>query len=67
MTREALSSLTLVSNDWFTDAEIMIESLQHKLRICEVGTIFYKNERRRSFVDVRTIFEFVINLFYYRF
>ena len=67
ITKEALSGLTLVSNDWFTDAEIMIESLQNKLRICEVGTIFYKNERRRSFVDVRTIFEFVINLFYYRF
>lgn len=67
MTRGALQTLHLVSNDWFTDAEIMIECLRHQQRICEVGTIFYKNDRRRSFVNYRTIMEFVINLFYYRF
>lgn len=67
ITKEAYKKLDLVSSDWFTDAEIMIEALKNKLRIGEVSTDFYENERRASFVKFSTIFEFVKNLFYYRF
>jgi hypothetical protein len=46
--------MNLLSNDWFTDAEIMIQALNNKIKICEVATVFYKNERRASFVSVGT-------------
>lgn len=67
MTREAYSKMKLVSNDWFTDAEIMIEALRHGLSVGEVSTVFYKNERRGTFVPFHAIFEFLRNLIYYRF
>ena len=67
MTREAHQRMQLVSNDWFTDAEIMIEALRIGLSVGEVSTVFYKNERRGTFVRFSTVFEFLGNLFYYRF
>ncbi len=67
MTREAYSKMNLVSNNWFTDAEIMIEALKHNLSIGEIPTIFYKNERRATFVPFSAIFEFLRDLLYYRF
>lgn len=67
MTREAYKKMNLTSNDWFTDAEIMIEALRNGELIGEVSTIFYKNERRSSFVPISAIFEFLKNLLYYRF
>jgi glycosyltransferase involved in cell wall biosynthesis len=67
MTREAYQKIHLISNDWFTDAEIMIEALRHDLSVGEVSTVFYKNERRGTFVPVTAIFEFLGNLIYYRF
>src|SRR5690606_31462065 len=67
MTRAAYQQLNLSSSDWFTDAEIMIEAMHNQLRIGEVATIFYKNERRKTLVGFDTIIEFTVNLFYYRF
>lgn len=67
MTRKAYESFNLVSSDWFTDAEIMIEALRNKLKIGELSTIFYENERRKTLVGYDTVIEFVYNLFYYRF
>ena len=67
MTREAYRKIHLVSNDWFTDAEIMIEALRHNLSVGEVSTVFYKNERRGTFVPVSALWEFLSNLIYYRF
>jgi len=67
MTREAYSKMKLVSSDWFTDAEIMIEALRHNLSVGEVSTVFYKNERRGTFVPFHAIFEFLRNLLFYRF
>lgn len=66
LSRTALAQMTLKSNDWFTDAEIMIEANRLKLRICEVATVFYKNERRPSFVKPVVIIEFIYNLISYR-
>jgi glycosyltransferase involved in cell wall biosynthesis len=67
MTRAAYRAMHLVSNDWFTDAEIMIEAIRNSLRVGEVSTVFYDNERRSSFVRPSAIWEFVCNIFYYRF
>lgn len=67
LTREAYNKMNLVSSDWFTDAEIMIETINSNLKICQISTVFYKNERRNTFVGFSTIFEFINNLFYYRF
>jgi len=67
MTRTAYQQMHLVSNDWFTDAEIMIEALRHELSVGEVSTVFYKNERRGTFVPFSAIYEFLSNLIYYRF
>jgi glycosyltransferase involved in cell wall biosynthesis len=67
MTREAYQRFNLVSSDWFTDAEIMIEALNNKLKIGELSTIFYENERRKTLVGYETVVEFIYNLFYYRF
>ncbi|HWB62084.1 MAG TPA: glycosyltransferase family 2 protein [Chitinophagales bacterium] len=66
LTRQAYQKLSLKSNDWFTDSEIMIQAFENKMRICEVSTMFYKNQLRHSFVGIRAIFEFIYNLFYYR-
>jgi glycosyltransferase involved in cell wall biosynthesis len=66
LSRYAFQQLNLVSNDWFTDAEIMIQALKLNFRICQISTVFYKNERRKSYVGLNTIFEFIYNLFYYR-
>jgi glycosyltransferase involved in cell wall biosynthesis len=67
MTREAYERIHLVSNDWFTDAEIMIEALRRDLSVGEVSTVFYKNERRGTFVRFSAVYEFLSNLIYYRF
>ena len=66
MSRKAYNQLKLQSNDWFTDSEIMIQAFSNKMRICEVSTTFYKNEHRKSFIGIKTICEFIFNLFYYR-
>ncbi|MDJ0865067.1 MAG: glycosyltransferase family 2 protein [Myxococcota bacterium] len=67
MTRAAYESMTLRSNDWFTDAEIVIEALRNELKIGEVSTVFLKNERRATLVPPAAIWEFLVNLFQYRF
>ncbi len=66
VTRESFRRMKLESNDWFTDAEIMIEAIRNELRVGEVSTIFLKNERRATFVPVSAIWEFLRNLVYYR-
>lgn len=66
-TRSAYEKLNLKSNDWFTDAEITIQAIQNNFRICQLSTVFYKNERRKSLVGFKTIWEFIYNLIYYRF
>ncbi|HMW13006.1 MAG TPA: glycosyltransferase family 2 protein [Chitinophagales bacterium] len=65
--KTAFQKMELQSNDWFTDAEIMIQAFKHKLKIAEISTVFYKNERKGSFVSWKTVAEFIINLFQYRF
>ena len=67
LTRKAYEQMNLISSDWFTDAEIMIQAIAMNMRICQISTVFYKNERRKTFVGFGTIWEFIFNLFYHRF
>ncbi len=48
-TKQAYQLMQLRSNDWFTDAEIMIQALKHNMRIAEISTVFYKNERSKKY------------------
>ena len=65
-TNAAYQQMNLRSNDWFTDAEIMIQAFKLQLKIAEISTVFYKNERKTSFVGLKTVWEFIFNLFEYR-
>ena len=64
--RLSLDTLQLTSNDWFTDAEMMIQARRYAFSIVEIPTVFKKLEGRRSFVKTHTIFEFLRNLAMYR-
>lgn len=66
-TNDAYQKMQLRSNDWFTDAEIMIQAMKFNMKIAEISTMFYKNERKTSFVGFKTVIEFIFNLFKYRF
>lgn len=60
---EVYEKMQLRSNDWFLDAEIMIQARRMKLKITEIPAKFYKCRYRESFVDFKSIFEFMKNLF----
>lgn len=64
--REGLLQMKLTSNDWFIDAEIMIQARRLKLHIGEVPTNFLGLTGRKSFVKPRAILEFISNLLRYR-
>jgi glycosyltransferase involved in cell wall biosynthesis len=66
MTRATYQRLDLESDDWFIDAEIMIQARRLGLRIGEVETRFLALTGRRSFINLRTLFEFLGNLARYR-
>jgi glycosyltransferase involved in cell wall biosynthesis len=64
--RAAYERMELRSDDWFIDAEIMIQARRLGLRICEIPTVFLGLTGRRSFVRFGTLFEFIGNLLVYR-
>jgi glycosyltransferase involved in cell wall biosynthesis len=66
-TRTAYSKLKLKSDDWFIDAEIMIQARRYKFKTGEIPTYFLGlRGSRKSFVNTTTIFEFIKNLIIYR-
>ena len=65
--RAAFERMTLSSDGWFIDAEIMIEALHHSMKIGELPSEFRRLDRRSSFVSFGAIFEFMSNLFRFRF
>ncbi len=65
-TREAYRKLNLESNDWFIDAEIMIQAKRHHFRTGEIPTTFYAHKERESFISFKAIWEFIKNLIRYR-
>jgi glycosyltransferase involved in cell wall biosynthesis len=60
--REAYGKLKLKSNDWFIDAEIMIQSRRLGFNVVEIPAVFYELKNRRSFVRAPAILEFIKNL-----
>lgn len=66
LTRDAYRRMELVADDWFIDAEMMIEARRLGLRVGEIPTGFLGLSGRRSFVSTRAVFEFVGNLLRYR-
>ena len=67
ITREAYEKLNLVSDDWFIDAEIMIQARRFNFKIGEIPTSFQKlKSNRKSFVGLSTVIEFIKNLIIFR-
>jgi glycosyltransferase involved in cell wall biosynthesis len=62
LTRAAYEQLELKADDWFIDAEIVLEAQAKGLRIIEMPVIFRRNEERASFVRVSAIWEFLRNM-----
>lgn len=62
----AYDRMDLRSNDWFIDAEIMLEVRHHKMTFGEIPTEFLELGRRRSFISVAAVAEFLRNLILYR-
>lgn len=67
ISRKAYNKIKLAASDWFIDAEMIIESRQHKLIIGEIPTVFYEHRWGKTFVKSTTIVEFIKNLVIYRF
>jgi glycosyltransferase involved in cell wall biosynthesis len=66
LTRSAYERLRLQSDDWFIDAEIMIQARRLGFRIGEIETEFLGLTGRRSFVRMSAVVEFLGNLVRYR-
>jgi glycosyltransferase involved in cell wall biosynthesis len=65
-TEETLKKMDLLSDDWFIDAEIMIQARRLKLNYSEISTQFTKLDTRKSFVKPAAIAEFIFNMILYR-
>ena len=63
---DALQKMELLSDDWFIDAEIMIQARRLKLNYSEISTQFTKLDSRKSFVKPGAITEFIVNMILYR-
>jgi len=62
LTRAAYERLDLRSDDWFIDAEIMIQARRLGFAVREIETVFLGLADRRSFVRLGAILEFLKNL-----
>lgn len=60
--RKFFDMMELTSDDWFIDAEMVIQARRYGVGIGQVPTVFLQSEERKSFIQLRTVFEFVINL-----
>lgn len=60
--RTALGRMNLKSDDWFADAEIVLEARRLGLGLEEIPVRFDENRHRGSFVNWRTVVEFVRNM-----
>lgn len=65
--REALERMSLVSKDWFLDAEILIKARRLLLPVVEVDVVGHARGGGRSNVRASTCLEFARHLFAYRF
>jgi len=66
LTREAYQKMDLKSDDWFIDAEIMLNVRDQHMRFYELPVEFFELEGRTSFVKPSAILEFIKNLVRHR-
>jgi glycosyltransferase involved in cell wall biosynthesis len=64
---DVYKSMVLTSDDWFIDAEIMLNINKLGIKYHEFPVVFYELHGRTSFVKFSAIFEFIRNLFLFRF
>ena len=64
--RGAYEQLDLGADDWFIDAEVIIQARERGLRIVELPVVFLRNDERASLVKPAAIFEFVRNMIQFR-
>lgn len=67
MKRDAYLRMDLQSDDWFFDAEIVLNCLALNLRMYEIPINFHSLDNRKSFVRFSAIIEFIRHLLKYRF
>lgn len=67
MKREAFERMHLESDDWFIDAEIMLNCLALGLRMYEIPVRFQSLGGRKSFVRPGAVFQFLRHLLAFRF
>lgn len=65
--RSFYEKITLVSTDFFIDAEIVIRALRVGVPIREYPTVFHARKAGASKINIRAGIEFIKNLFHYRF
>jgi glycosyltransferase involved in cell wall biosynthesis len=66
MTRSAYEQLDLRTDDWFTDAEIVLKARTAGVKIVEVPVHFLPRQRPSSLVGLGTVWEFVVNMVRWR-
>jgi len=59
MTREAYEKITLQSNDWFIDAELILNCINLNLHVYEIPVEFHSLGARKSFVKPGAVLEFL--------
>lgn len=62
LTRAAYEAMSLRSDDWFVDAEIVLEARRLHLAVGEMPVVFRRNDLRPSFVRPAAVLEFVRNM-----
>jgi hypothetical protein len=58
--------MKLTSDDWFVDAEIMLNVRGYRMSFREIPVEFDELKGRKSFVKPQAIIEFLINMVRYR-
>jgi glycosyltransferase involved in cell wall biosynthesis len=66
LTRSAYERIRFRSDDWFADAEIVLEAGRLGLHMVELPVVFNRNDERASFVRVGAILEFAVHMVRYR-
>jgi glycosyltransferase involved in cell wall biosynthesis len=66
LTRGAYKRLDLRTDDWFTDAEIVLKSRAAGFEIVEVPVRFLPRQRSSSLVGFGTVWEFLVNMVRWR-
>jgi glycosyltransferase involved in cell wall biosynthesis len=61
-TRAAFERLDLRTDDWFTDAEIVLKARAAGMKIVEVPVHFAERQTQASNVGLGTVWEFVVNM-----